>query len=255
MQVRMWGAALAALLVAVAAGAHETYFAPPPPARIGAPVDLALSSGMDFPALGTGPAASRVVQLSALSGTAAQPVKVARATPTALKLVLTPARAGLAMVAVDLAPMPITLDAAKVAEYFAEIEPDAAVRSAYAALPAPRRWNELYAKHAKLLLCVAPCTDTRAATTPAGQKLEFVAQDAGLRRFVLLENGKPRAGQLVELLGTGKPLRLHTDKDGALTLPAKAHGDLLLATTVLRAPAKPGARFTSDFATLSFRLP
>ncbi len=244
---------LIVLALAGVASAHETYFAPPPLARVGTPVVLSLSSGMGFPGLGSGPKASRVAQLSARSGTLIQPVEIKGNTAAALRIALTPERAGLMAVTIDLAPMPIELNPAKVAEYFAEIEPSAAVRAAYENQPAPRRWNELYAKHAKLLLCVAPCLDTVAATTPAGQRLEFVAQDSSLRRFVLLENGKPRAGQLVELLGQGKPQRLHTGSDGILSLPDAAKGDLLLSTTIVRAPAKPGAPFTSDFATVSFK--
>jgi hypothetical protein len=154
-------------------------------------------------------------------------------------------------VAIDLGPRPIALSPAKVDEYLAEIEATAAVRAAYAALPVPRAWNELYTKHAKALVCVAPCRDAAAALAPAGQALEFVAGDTGLQRFVLLAAGKPLAGQPVQLVDpAGKVVRVRTDAAGAVSVAATTRQPWLLATTILRPPATTGAPFTSDFAML-----
>jgi hypothetical protein len=42
---------------------------------------------------------------------------------------------------------------------------------------------------------------------------------------------------------------------GIVALPADVHGPTLLSATILRPPAAPDARFTSDFATLTFVAP
>ncbi len=233
-----------------AAFAHETFVAAVGPATVGQPLALRLSSTARFPRFETPIKPPRIAQKSAAIGSAPQALAIGAPAATWLNLTATPDRPGILRVAIDLGPKPIALSPEKVDEYFTEIEADAAVRAAYAALPAPRKWDELYTKHAKALVCVAPCTDTAAAQQPAGHALEFVAADTGLQRFVLLARGKPLAGQPVQLVDpAGKVVRLKTDAVGAVTVAATTRQPWLLATTILRPPAKAGAPFTSDFAT------
>jgi hypothetical protein len=247
--MRIIACLIAMLLTAIPTRAHETFFVPPPPLAAGKSAILQLTSGMTFPRPETGPKATRVAKATALISADPQPFAVARATPTTLDFTTRPASPGLMIVAVDLAPHPIDLAPDKVAEYFAEVDPPAAVRAAYAA---QRQWHEVYTKHAKALLCVAPCPDTTAATRPRGQALEFVAVDAGLRRFVLQADGAPLGQQAVSLFTGAAEIRLRTDASGTVEVPAAANGALLLSSTLLRPPAPGGTAYTSDFATLLF---
>lgn len=240
-----------AVLAASPLAAHETFVAAAGPARVGQPLPLRLSSTARFPRFETAVKAPRITAKSAVVGIAPQVLGIGTAAPAWLNLATTPDRPGVLRIAVVLGPKSIALTPAKVDEYFAEIEADAAVRTAYAALPAPRQWDELYTKHAKALICVAPCSDTTAAQQPAGHVLEFMAADAGLARFVLLAKGKPLAGQPVQLVDpAGSVVRLKTDATGLVNVPATTRQPWLLATTILRPPARAGAPFTSDFATL-----
>lgn len=242
---------LVLLLLAAPVAAHETFVAPAAPGVVNVPLELRLSSTARFPRTETAILPTRITRMSATIGTAAQPLRTGASRPTWLMLETRPATTGLMRVAVALGPKPIALSPAKVEEYFAEIEASPTVREAYAALPAPRQWSEFYTKHAKAFVCVAPCTDVGAAAVPVGHALEFVAADAGLARFVLLAQGKPLQGQPVQIVdANGAVTRTTTDADGHLDVPEAVARPLLLATTVLRPPAKPGGVFTSDFATL-----
>lgn len=244
-------AATLILLTANAASAHDTFVAAVGPAAVGQPLALRLSSTARYPRFETPIKAPRIAQKSAAMGAAPQPLTIGATTAEWLSLTATPDRPGVLRVAIALGPKPIALSPAKVDEYFAEIEASAAVRAAYAALPTPRKWDELYTKHAKALVCVSPCTDVAAALKPAGQALEFVAADAGLQRFVLLAAGKPLVGQPVQLVNSeGKVVRLKTDARGEVVVAFATRQPWLLATTILRPPVKPGVPFTSDFATL-----
>jgi len=247
---RRWLLVVLALLTAPAA-AHETFLAAAGTGAPGKPLALRLSSTARYPVFETAIKPPRIARKSAVIGAKTQLLEVGTLAPTWLNLTTTPDRAGVLRVAIDLGPKPIALTPAKVDEYFTEIDPGPAVRAAYVALPVPRAWTELYTKHAKALVCIAPCRDAAAATTPAGQALEFVAADAALLRFVLLAAGKPLAAQPVQLVDpAGLVVRLKTDVSGAVMVPAATRQPWLLATTVLRPPETPGAPFTSDFATL-----
>lgn len=248
---RLSAVALTAGLLAGAAAGHETFVAAAGPATPGTSLSLRLTSTARFPRPETPIMPGRIARLTATTGDRQQAVAPGASAATWLTLQVTPASAGVMVVAVDLGPKAIALTPAKVSEYLAEIEAGAAVRVAYRALPSPRQWHEFYTKHAKALVCVAPCADTAAAQRPAGQALEFVAADAGLGRFVLLAAGTPLVGQPVQIVdAAGKVTRVTTGAGGSVALPAGVAAPLLLATTVLRPPAAPGEAFTSDFATL-----
>lgn len=242
---------LALLLLAAPVAAHETFVAPAAQAVVNVPLELRLASTARFPRTETAILPTRIARMSATIGTAAQPLRAGATRPSWLMLETRPSQTGMMRVAVALGPKPIALSPAKVDEYFAEIEASPDVRAAYSAQPTPRQWSEFYTKHAKAFVCVAPCTDVGAAAVPVGHALEFVAADAGLARFVLLAQGKPLKGQPVQIVdANGAVTRTMTDADGQLDVPGGVARPLLLATTMLRPPAKPGAAFTSDFATL-----
>jgi hypothetical protein len=239
---------LAALLAAAPtlASAHDTVLlAAPGEARAGAPVELALSSVVTFPTLDYGPLPTRVASATASNGT----VVVLERRPEALHLRLISSRPGLHAVAVSLKPHTFTLGADEVAHYMDEIAASPALRAQAAADPA---FRETYVKHAKTLVCVAPCGDVRPATLPLGAPMEFTGAP-GAGRFLLLYRGRPLAGQVVAVqAAAGERRMLKTDAAGVIVLPPDARGVVLLSAVRLRPPAHPGATWASDFATLTF---
>jgi hypothetical protein len=243
-------AAVAALAFCASAAAHETTLLPSRfETEAGAPVTLALSSMAEFPTFETGPKPERIMRAVGWVANVRTPVVVAGHTDDALRLSYTPPRAGLAVVAVSLGPRDIDLEPDKIAEYFAEIDPPATVR---AALPDGATLHETYTKCAKALVCVAPCADARAALRPLGDALEFVPEDASLRTFRLVARGRSAADVPVIVWRAGAHAALRTDAAGHFSLPGDMRGPVMLSATILRPPASPGARFTSDFATLTF---
>ncbi len=249
----------AALLLTTAVQAHETWVQPVGASAVGQPTTLTLTSGAKFPDLETGPKAERVAKLTGDIDGAVQPVGVGAEAPEALSLTLTPDRAGLAVVAVALAPRDIDLTAAEVPEYFAEADPPIAVRQAWNRIAAAGgTWRETYIKNAKALVCVADCKGGRGGIVPAGQTLEFIALETGPapRRFRLLAKSQPLADQPVRLALPGAPeQKLATNGLGEIVLPSEVKGPLMLSTVWLRAPDKADGRFLSDFASLVLGVP
>lgn len=243
-------ALIAALAVCASASAHETTLLPARfAAQANTPVTLALSSMAEFPAFETGPRPERIMRAGAWVGAAQAPVIVGGHTATALQLVFTPPTAGLAVAAVSLGPRDIDLEPDSIAEYFAEIDPPASVR---AALAPGAMLRETYTKYAKALVCVGRCTDASAALRPLGDALEFVPDNAALRRFHLLSRGVPASEVAVTAWQAGRRAVLRTNAQGRVTIPYEMRGPVMLSATILRVPARDGARFTSDFATLTF---
>lgn len=251
--------ALAALALSCAfalpASAHDTFLWPSAfAAAPGENVSLALSSTAAFPDLDYGPSADRIAQASdglVLRGRG----------PDALRFAFAPRLAGVQVLGVAFSPLDIDVGPEEISHYFAEIGVSAAARAAYEALPAPRAMPETYTKYVKTILCAAPCQRLDAeAGRPLGHALEFIAfVDRGgvsLRRFQLLAHGAPAADQHVALTTLDRRrIEMRADAEGRIELPADVHGPALLSAVILRPPAAPGARFTSDFATLTFSAP
>ena len=238
-----------ALIVATPAAAHETTLYPSSfRTEADAPLTLSLSSMATFPTFETGPRPERVARTVAWVGRRKATLTVAAHTPTALGFTFASPHGGVAVLGVSLSPRDIDLEPDKVAEYFAEIDPPAAVR---AALPEGAALHETYTKYAKAIVCVAPCPDGRAAARVLGDALEFVP-DRRLPRFQLIARGAPAAGVAVTVWSADRHVTVRTDAAGRFALPADTHGPTMLSATILRPPAAPGGRFASDFATLTF---
>jgi hypothetical protein len=133
---------LALLLLAAPVAGHETFVAPAAQAVANVPLELRLASTARFPRTETAILPTRIARMSAIIGTTAQPLRTGASRPTWLMLETRPAQTGMMRVAVALGPKPIALSAAKVDEYFAEIEASPAVREAYGALPTCRASRE-----------------------------------------------------------------------------------------------------------------
>jgi hypothetical protein len=154
----------------------------------------------------------------------------------------------------SLVPFDIEIEPAKVDLYLKEIAAGDALRAAWAAEQAAgRAWRERYTKHARIDLgALSP--------QPIGLALEALPLDAGPARvgqplrLELRHAGRPLADHPVELVTEASRLGLwrRTDAEGRIALALPLPGRWLLRSTLLRAPARPGARWESDFVTLAF---
>lgn len=254
-----------ALALAAPASAHDSYLLPEgwdaadADAWSFAPGEgktVHFTSSASFPILEHGPEASRVVWSEVRVGGGAGSLTPGAHAETSLALDLAAPTPGVAVAALSLGPADIELAADEVLHYFEEIGAGDEVRAAYAALPPGEAFKETYTKHAKVELCAAPCEDARAAFTPSGQALEFVEIPSGppfVRRFQLLLHGAPLVGQRVNLWDAeATHAALTTDAEGGVALADLPLGATLLSAVVLAPPAREGAPFTSDFATLTF---
>lgn len=235
-----------------AALAHDTFLTSSGRLVAGEPILLGIGSGR-FPDIETGLRPERIARIRARA--ADTPLISAPATGDRItRLTLdwpaaTPAHQNGIVVAVDLTPIPIRVDADEIEHYLDEIgaPPDVAA-AARAAVARDGAMRETYTKHLKLLACIATC-DGLAPSRPTGAALEFVAVDEGWR---LLENGQPRGGQAVFVSTPSQGRRrLTTDRSGLIVLPDDLTGPVFLSAVALTPPAEPGGPFTSDWATLT----
>lgn len=247
--IRALAALTLALCAAAPAVAHETSLYPTEfYAETDQPLTVYLSSMETFPVFQTGPLPERVARAKAWADNRPATLVVGAHKPEALAFTFTSHRAGVAILGVTLHPRDIDLEPGKVAEYFAEIDPPAATR---AALASGATLHETYTKYAKTIVCVAACTEINDVTRVLGDALEFVPEPS-LPHFRLIARGAAAAGVAVTVWTTSGHSVVRTDTAGRFSIPADTHGRAMVSATILRPPATPGARFTSDFATLTF---
>jgi uncharacterized GH25 family protein len=253
-----------AVFLPLPALAHDTWLlARPSAVEPGNPVTLELTSGMAFPAPETAIKPDRVARAAVrLAGETAD-LKDRRSAAKFLQLTARPAKPGIATLWVELAPKSIDLTPDQVKEYLDEIGAPAALRQAWTAMPEPRRWRELYSKHAKAYVRVGQPGEDRSWAEPAGMALEIVPEKdpTALRPgdelpVRVLRNGQPFANFAVGLVGPGEThgILKTTDGEGRATLPVARAGRWLLRATDVRRSTKPEADWESDFATLTFEV-
>lgn len=256
-------ALLAGALLAAPLMAHDTWLlARPSAAQPGAVVVLELTSGMAFPAPETAIKPDRVARAGLrLAGTTAD-LKDRRSAARFLQFKARPSQTGIATLWVGLAPKSIELKPGEVQEYLDEIGAPESVRRAWREQN-PKRWRELYTKHAKTFVRVGQPSGDRSWAEPVGLGLEIVpekdpttlrpGEDLPLR--VLLQ-GKPLPSFSVALVREGEThgVLKTTDEQGRVTFPITKAGRWMLRATDLRRSSKPGADWESDFATLTFEV-
>ncbi len=229
----------------------------------GSAVSLDLTSGMAFPANETAIAPDRVARAAVrLAGKVAD-LQERRAGTASLQLTALLAEPGVAALWVELAPRSIDLEAEQVKEYLDEIGASEAVRRAWQETPEPRRWREVYAKHAKAYVRVGQPEGDRSWAEPVGMALEIVPEKdptavrpGGELPVRLLRNGVPLASFSMGLVGEGEAhgeLRT-TDGEGRASFPLARPGRWLLRATDVRRATKPDADWESDFTTMTFEV-
>ena len=256
-------AVLAAALLAAPLMAHDTWLlARPSAARPGAEIVLELTSGMAFPAPETAIKPDRVARAGVrLAGTTSD-LEDRRSAAKFLQFKTQPSKPGIATLWVGLAPKSIELKPDEVKEYLDEIGAPEAVRRAWSEQN-PKRWRELYTKHAKTFVRVGVPEGDRSWAEPVGLALEIVpekdptalrpGEDLPLR---VLLRGKPVPSFAVGLVREGEThgLLKTTDEQGRVAFPVAKAGRWLLRATDVRRSSRPDADWESDFATLTFEV-
>lgn len=261
--MRAWLLALA--LAAGSAGAHDTWFVPQPPTDRGELV-LALGTGTLYPLLEL-PVLPQQLAGGGCRGEGVNERSLRRAgeRPNALLLrTPRPVPAGVGLSCwMQLIPIDIEIDDATVEVYLKEINAPAAVRERWAALKARGvRWQETYVKHARIEI------DGSGAAATSAQPVDGLGMDVrieapqrplkagGTVHFQLLRDGRPLAGQAVELRSDLSPIGIwrSTDAEGRveLTLPLAARW--ILRGTDVRPSEKDPDRWDSRFVTLAFEV-
>jgi uncharacterized GH25 family protein len=244
--------------------AHDTWLL----ARSGAvapgtAVTLDLTSGMAFPANETAIKPERISRAAVrLAGDTAE-LKDRSAAAKSLQFTARLAKPGVATLWVELAPKSIDLTPDQVKEYLDEIGATEAVRSAWQGMPEPRRWRELYSKHAKTYVRVGEPAEDRSWSEPVGMGLEIVPEKdpTALRPgeelpVRVLRNGQPFPSFAVGLVrqGDAHGVLKTTDGEGRASFPIGQAGRWLLRATDVRRSTKPEADWESDFATMTFEV-
>ncbi len=257
---RLLPALLCAALSTVAF-AHDTWLvAQRSTAAPDSSVTLDLTSGMAFPALDYAIKPDRVARASVRLTGKTSPVKNRKSTAHSLRFSAPLPDPGIATVWVELAPKSLDLTPPKVKEYLDEIGASPEIRRAYEAAPEPRRWREVYAKHAKTFVRVGQPQEDRSWAEPVGMDLEIVPEkdpsilhagdDLPVR---VIRLGKPAASFPVGLVreGDAHGTLKSTDAAGRVTFRLERAGRWMLRGTDLRRSAKPATDWESDFTTLT----
>lgn len=252
---------LVVFLTAPLLSAHDTWIAPN--RFVGArgdTIELQMTSGMEFPKLDTAIKPDRVARAVVRLGDHTARMAAHSAEHSLVFAARLPAN-GVATIAIELAPKAIELTPAQVTEYFDEIGADAELRRQWNDRPEPKRWREIYTKHAKTFVRVGRADDSW--KEPSGLSLEFIPlndptslQVGGTLPVRLLENEKPLAdfpvGVVHEAFSRGTILK--TDGDGRVTIPLLRSGRYLLRATHLRPANQSDADWISDFTTLTVNV-
>ena len=256
--MRLQSLCLACLLSCTAfshvAQAHDTWFQALPPVA-GAAV-LALGTGNRFPVQESGVGAE-YLQRQGCSRTGVDGRDAAKTLMRPLHnvahaLILRGPQQAKSCWA-QLVPLDIELPADKVAIYLREVQPDPALRAAWADMQ--RRgvpWKERYTKHARIDLAGGD-----ADPVPMDMDIVREATVNGSFSFRVLRDGLPLPGLAVEWISDAAALGIwrRTDGEGRVQVPALPQGRWVLRGTDLRLSDSEPDRWVSRFVTLAFDVP
>lgn len=245
--------------------AHETWllaedFRPP----AGASAEFTMSSGMAFPAPGSGIDRRRIAEAALAQGGERRNLIPAGAREDVLVLSGVP-EAGTACAWVRLNPRILEIpDATDVEHYLDEIGAPDAVWTAWRGDRGEELWRESYSKLARTYLkasggdsagsCIGEVSDARFEILPLGDPTELEIGDA--LELQVLFDGAPLAGQAVGFIREGEEhaaLR-RSDEAGRVSLPITGDGRHMIYATNLRPATGADFNWESDFTTLTFRV-
>jgi hypothetical protein len=246
------------------AQAHETWMLPQTfEPEAGSSVELVITSGMGFPALGSGIDRNRVIDAVVVQGKDRQALVPSRDREGGLELTAVP-EPGLACAWVRLRQRILQIDeASDVEHYIDEIGIPDSLRDAWMA--DGRLWRESYSKVARSYFraggtagsdaCISETTSARFDILPLTDPTALAAGDT--LELQVLFDGRPLAGQAVGVMREGAdamPL-MRSGDDGRLALNFEGSGRHMIYATNLR-QVKDGGDFNweSDFITLTFEV-
>ena len=260
--------ALAAALAAIAltasqSAAHDTWLLPSSlRVPVGQKVTLHLTSGMVFAAddFAINPGRIRRADVRLMGAT--RPLGNRTQSENATLYRWTPATAGIAALAVELAPKVLTLDPKLIGVYLDEIGATRETRAAWDAMPGPKQWREAYVKHAATFVRVGNVSDAGwTAPLGLGFELQPLADPTALTPGQTLDirvsrGGTALAGQPVTLRREGDTSIsvVTSDAAGRVTMRLAREGRYLIAATQLRRATRPNLEWESDFATLTLAV-
>ena len=254
--------------------AHETWLLPETfqPAA-DEPTTILMTSGMAFPALGSGISSVRIKEaVLSQSGERSAMVPVGSSIG-ALQLSAVPGTGtGTACAWVALDPRILNIKEDAVAHYLEEVGADDTVWAAWEAQAEPRQWQESYTKLARTYLraggvnygnndgdnqgedCWTDQSDTRFDILPTQDPGTLSAGDR--LSLQLLFDGEPLANQAVGLIRAGDdPGELvRSNTDGTLTLEFAEGGNYMVFATKLWPGKGEGFNWESNFVTLTFMV-
>ncbi|MEP7274315.1 MAG: DUF4198 domain-containing protein [Acidobacteriota bacterium] len=254
-----------ALTMLPAAGifAHDTWLIPQRTAVISdAIINLDLTSGMAFPTLEYPIKPDRIEKaLCRLDGKTTA-IQVRRSSLKSLRLTARLTGSGTATIWVQLKPKALELTPKLVIEYLDEIGASDEIRQQWKSA-SPKRWREVYSKHAKTFVRAGNRDDDQSWGEPVGLALEIIPEQnpttlriGDVLTVRVLKNGEPLAGFPLGLVGPGNPNGSiqRTDAEGRTGFTLGRPGRWLLRGTEQRRSSQPDKEWESDFTTLTVEV-
>ena len=244
--------------------AHDTWLSPRTfSVLVGSKAYLDLTSGMSFPVLETSIKPDRIDVARVRINSKADDLINHSSLRRSLTFQTQFNERGVATCWVELKPRQLELTPKLVEEYFTEIDATKEVRDEWNNMEAPKRWREVYVKHAKTFIAVGDSGADNSWSEPVGMSLEIVpltnpttlkaGQEFSVR---VLKNGAPYpnfrlgmvlGGKLKGEFGT-------TNADGRIVFQLKSAGKYLFHGTDLHRSSKPDLEWESDFTTLVIQV-
>ena len=244
--------------------AHDTWLLPQSMrVPVGQPVQLALTSGMAFPADDFAIKPTRITRATVRLAGKTTNLTGPRSGAMSLRYTWVPRTKGVAGLAVELAPKTLTLTPEKIDEYFTEINASKSVRAAWDSVPRPRQWRESYAKHMTSYVRVGDPGADLSWRQPLGTGFELLPEvdPTALRAGQSFKVRVIRAGNPVTRLEVGLQHEgdshvsfTTTDATGRASMTVTHAGRWLVNATDLRRTHVPGLEWQSDFATLTIAV-
>jgi uncharacterized GH25 family protein len=255
---------MSCLLISAAAFAHDTWLTPNRFAvEPGSTAVLDLTSGIAFPKLETFINPERLEHsFCRLAGRQFE-MSAAPKAPASLRLKARLSDQGIATMWIDLKPRALTLTPAQVREYLDEIGAPKDLGKEWTESKTPKRWREIYTKHAKTFVRVGEAKSDTSWSEPVGMKLEIIPESdptslkAGDEFTVrVLNEQRPMSGFPIGIVfaETRKSTIAITDNSGRVTFRLAVTGPCMLRGTDLRRSTKPDVDWESDFTTLTIRV-
>lgn len=252
--------AAALVLACSTALAHDTWFEPQPATERGEAV-FALGTGNQFPTLESAVRWDAVTSAGCRDGQGRSvPLRWMADQPTRLMVRSTrplPGSATLACMA-RLMPEQITLDNATVDLYFKEARPSEAVRERWKLLSERGvAWRETYTKLARIMKGgLVTADDTSQGLDVRFENTAPVLRVGHTLALQVLRDGKPLAGQMMEMRNDLSPIGIwrQSDEHGRIQFPLPLAARWLLRGVDLRAAAQDELLWESHFLTVALEV-